>query len=121
MRGKLTLLTILSLATGVWPAMAQAQSEPDGGRATFDREICAVDELSPAQCDCAWSWLSAKLSPGDLRLALLLTASGSADTEVVRKADAQLDKHGSSDKRRDRIASEFSALVIDAEDACEGR
>ena len=49
---------------------------------------------------------------------MLLTASGSEDAETARKADQALDKSNASDKRRDELSSETSALVIEAEDAC---
>ncbi|MCE7901641.1 MAG: hypothetical protein DYH20_03035 [Gammaproteobacteria bacterium PRO9] len=87
-------------------------------RATFDQEVCKVDGLSTTECDCAWTYLSAKLSAGDLKLALLLTASNSDDPETARQADSALDKSNASDKRRDSLLSDFSGMVIDAEDAC---
>ena len=49
---------------------------------------------------------------------MLLTASSSEDPETAKKADQALDKNNASDKRRDALASETSALVIEAEDAC---
>ena len=119
MRTLTTWLTGLALTLG--GGIASAQEAPDDGgapRATFDSEICKVDGLTAAQCDCAWTFLSGKLSPADLKLAMLLMASSSDDAEVSRKADAALDKSNASDKRRDALASETSALVIEAEDAC---
>jgi hypothetical protein len=107
----------LTLIGGI--AAAQ-EPEAEGGapRATFDAEICKVDGLTAAQCECAWKFLSGKLTPGDLKLAMLLTASNSDDAETAKKADQALDKSNSSDKRRDALSSETSALVIEAEDAC---
>ncbi|MDH5346162.1 MAG: hypothetical protein OEW59_10395, partial [Gammaproteobacteria bacterium] len=62
--------------------------------------------------------VSDKLSSADLKLAMLLTASNSENPETAKKADQALEKHNASDKRRDAISSESSALVIEAEDAC---
>lgn len=118
MRTMTTFLTgiVLALAGGV--ASAQEAGEASASRTTFDAEVCKVDGLTAAQCDCAWKFLSEKLSPGDLKLAMLLLASSSEDAEVAKKADQALDKSNASDKRRDALASETSALVIEAEDAC---
>lgn len=107
----------LACALGAVSATAQ-QPVADPSRATFDAEICAVDGLTAAQCDCAWTFISGKLSAGDLKLAMLLTASNSENAETAKKADQALDKSNASDKRRDTLSSETSALVIDAEDAC---
>jgi len=118
---RLTTAMLSSLALTLAGGIALAQEEAAEGsspRATFDAEICKVDGLTAAQCDCAWTYLSGKLSPGDLKLAMLLTASSSEDPEVVKKADQALDKSNASDKRRDALASETSALVIEAEDSC---
>jgi hypothetical protein len=114
----LTLGLVLMLPTGI--ASAQDADAGDGGtsRATFDGEICKVDGLTPAQCDCAWKFVSGKLSASDLKLAMLLTASSSDDVEIAKKADAVLDKSKPSEKRQDALSSEISALVIEAEDAC---
>ena len=114
----LTLSLVLMLTTG--PALAQDSDAMDGGasRATFDAEICKVDGLTPAQCDCAWTFVSGKLSASDLKLAMLLTASSSDDAETAKKADAALDKSKPSEKRQDALSSEISALVIESEDAC---
>jgi len=112
----------LSLALTLTGALASAE-EPDaveGGsaRGTFDAEICKIDGLTPAQCDCAWTFVSGKLSASDLKLAMLLTASSSDDAETAKKADAALDKSKPSEKRQDALSSEISALVIESEDAC---
>ena len=107
----------LTLIAGIAAAQEPA-AEGGAPRATFDAEICKVDGLTAAQCDCAWTFLSGKLSASDLKLAMLLTASGSEDAETARKADQALDKSNASDKRRDSLSSETSALVIEAEDAC---
>lgn len=119
MRTTIALISGVALTLIGGIAAAQAPAE-DGGspRATFDAEICKVDGLTAAQCDCAWKFLSGKLPAGDLKLAMLLTASSSDDAETAKKADAALDKSNASDKRRDALASETSALVIEAEDAC---
>jgi hypothetical protein len=118
---RLTPALISGLALTFLAGIAAAQEpDADGGapRATFDAEICKVDGLTAEQCDCAWKFLSGKLSPGDLKLAMLLTASSSEDPETAKKADQALDKSNASDKRRDALSSETSALVIEAEDAC---
>jgi len=115
---RMTILALtVVLATGGGAAIAQ-QPAADSPRATFDAEICKVDGLTPAECDCAWTFLSGKLSASDLKLAMLLTASNSDDPETAKKADQALDKSNASDKRRDALSSETSALVIEAEDAC---
>ena len=103
----------LVLASGL--ASAQDASAP---RATFDAEICKVDGLTPAQCDCAWAYLSSKLSAADLKLAMLLTASSSDNPETAKKADQAIDKAKVSEKRQDALASEAGALIIEAEDSC---
>jgi len=117
----LTLSLSLALSAILAPGLVSAQ-DPDGeggaSRATFDAEICKVDGLTATQCDCAWKFVSGKLSASDLKLAMLLTASSSDDAEVAKKADAALDKSKPSEKRQDAISSEISALVIEAEDAC---
>lgn len=107
----------LTLAGGITAAQ-EPGADAGAPRATFNAEICKVDGLTDAQCECAWNFLSGKLPPGDLKLAMLLTASSSEDPEVAKKADQALDKSNASDKRRDALASETSALVIEAEDAC---
>ena len=122
----LTLSLVLALTGGLAGGLASGLAtadEPDaadGGapRVTFDAEICKVDGLTPAQCDCAWKFVSGKLSASDLKLAMLLTASSSDDAETAKKADAALDKSKPSEKRQDAISSEIGALVIEAEDAC---
>jgi len=111
----IALSVVISL--GGSAAIAQSAAS-DSSRATFDAEICKIDGLTPAQCDCTWKFLSGKLSASDLKLAMLLTASGSDDPETAKKADQALDKNNASDKRRDALSSEASALVIEGEDAC---
>ena len=113
----LALALALALAFGASTAIAQ-QPADDSPRATFDAEICKVDGLTDAECDCAWTFVSGKLSASDLKLAMLLTASNSEDKDRAKKADQALDKSNASDKRRDALSSEISALVIEAEDAC---
>ena len=110
----------LSVALTLAGALAYAEDAAEAGaaRSTFDAEICKVDGLTAAQCDCAFKFLAGKLSESDLKLAMLLTASSSDDAEVSKKADQALDKSSASDKRRDALSSETSALVIEAEDAC---
>jgi hypothetical protein len=114
----LTLGLALMLSGGL--AVAQEPDSAEGGssRAIFDAEICKVDGLTPAQCDCAWQFVSGKLSASDLKLAMLLTASSSDDAETAKKADAALDRSKPSEKRQDALSSEMSALVIESEDAC---
>ena len=119
MRLMTALLSGLALTlTGGLAAAQDSAAEGGAPRATFDAEICKVDGLTAAQCDCAWKFLSEKLSASDLKLAMLLIASSSEDAETAKKADQALDKSKASDKRRDALASETSALVIEAEDAC---
>jgi len=120
MRCMTTIALTVTLALGSGVALAQS-SAADSARATFDAEICKIDGLTPAQCDCAWKFLSGKLSASDLKLAMLLTASNSEDPETAKKADQALDKNNASDKRRDALSSEASALVIEGEDACMGQ
>ncbi len=107
-------------AGSLYSGVAGAQDvEADNSRQTFNAEVCTVDGLTSTQCDCAWNFVSRKLSAGDLKLAMLLLASSSSDAATAKKADQALDKSNASDKRRDSLASETSALVIEAEDACE--
>jgi hypothetical protein len=103
---------------GTAPVLAQETSAETAQRAVFDAEICKVDGLDARQCQCVWDYLQGKLKPADFKLGLLLVASNSDDSATVKKADEQLDKSNASDKRRDEISSEMSALIIDAEDAC---
>lgn len=116
---------MISLAAGLLVLTGAARADDKGGddadynRQIFNSEICAVDGLGTAQCDCAFQFVSNKLSSSDLRLAMLLTASNSKDPDVAKKADQTLDKSNTSDKRRDSVSSEISALTIEAEDACE--
>jgi hypothetical protein len=114
----LTLSLVLTLTGGLATADEPDAAESGSARATFDAEICKVDGLTPAQCDCAWTFVSGKLSASDLKLAMLLTASSSDDAETAKKADAALDKSKPSEKRQDALSSEISALVIESEDAC---
>jgi hypothetical protein len=112
----LATLTLAAFAAG--PVLAQEVSAEDSQRTVFDTEICKVDGLDARQCQCVWDYLQGKLKPADFKLGLLLVASNSDDSATVKKADEQLDKSNASDKRRDEISSEMSALIIDAEDAC---
>jgi hypothetical protein len=114
----LTLSLVLTLTGALATAQEPDAVEVGSARATFDAEICKVDGLTPAQCDCAWTFVSGKLSASDLKLAMLLTASSSDDAETAKKADAALDKSKPSEKRQDALSSEISALVIESEDAC---
>jgi len=112
----LAALVLASLGNG--PVLAQDAGGDTAQRAVFDAEICKVDGLNPGQCQCVWDYLQGKLKPADFKLGLLLVASNSNDSATVKKADEQLDKSNASDKRRDEISSEMSALIIDGEDAC---
>ncbi|MEZ5564326.1 MAG: hypothetical protein R3F24_01885 [Gammaproteobacteria bacterium] len=112
------LIAALAGVSALNSAQAQ-QSVVDSPRATFDAEVCKVDGLTTAECDCAWTYISGKMSAADLKLAMLITASNSQDPAVSKKADIALDKSNASDKRRDTLASDTSALIIDAEDACQ--
>lgn len=111
-----TLLAFASLNAG--PAIAQDAGVEAAQRSIFDTEICKVDSLDTRQCQCVWDFLKGKLPAADFRLGLLLVASNSDDSATAKKADDQLDKSNASDKRRDEISSEMSALIIDGEDAC---
>ena len=116
-----TLAFTTTLTLAVLPVTAQESGADAAGgnpRATFDAEICTVDGLTPSRCECAWKLISAKLSPADLKLALLLTGSKSENPETAKKADEALNKSNASDKRQDALSSEMSGLVIDVEDAC---
>jgi hypothetical protein len=115
-RTGIALAALALLGSG--PVLAQDASGDAAQRAVFDAEICKVDGLDAGQCQCVWDYLQGKLKPADFKLGLLLVASNSDDSATVKKADEQLDKSNASDKRRDEISSEMSALIIDAEDAC---
>ncbi|MEZ5562870.1 MAG: hypothetical protein R3F27_07960 [Gammaproteobacteria bacterium] len=119
-RGRAGLVPAVALLalSGAGPALAQDVSSEAGQRAIFDAEVCKVDGLDDRQCQCVWDYMKGKLKPADFKLGLLLVASNSDDSATVKKADEQLDKSNASDKRRDEISSEMSALIIDAEDAC---
>lgn len=113
------LSAVLALASlGTTPVFAQELSSEAGQRSVFNTEICKVDGLDARQCQCVWDFLKGKLSAADFRLGILLVASNSDDNATVKSADEQLDKSNASDKRRDEISSEMSALIIDGEDAC---
>lgn len=114
MRTMTALLLGLAIAT---PAAAQ-QADPLDPRRIFDSEICTIDGLTPAQCDCAWQFIQAKLKPRDLRIAMLLTAAGSESVDLAKKADKALDGSSVSDRRRDELQSEISGLTVEAEDRC---
>lgn len=114
---RLSLTASLALlAAG--PALAQDAAEANNERAIFNAEVCQVDALTAAQCECAWKFVTGKMSGQDLRLGMILTATGSENEETAKKADAQLDKMKISEKRQDAISSEISALIIEAQDAC---
>lgn len=110
-----------ALSLGAWFAAGPVLAEDAGDaaqRPVFDAEICKVDGLDARQCQCVWDFLKRKLPAADLKLGLLLVASNSDDSATAKKADDQLDKSNASDKRRDEISSEMSALIIEGEDAC---
>lgn len=111
------ILPVLVLAVAVaGPARAQDTLDP---RRIFGSEICEVDGLTPAQCDCAWKFLQGRLKERELRVAMLLTAASSeSSADLARKADQALDASNVSDRRRDELQSEISALTVEAEDAC---
>ena len=110
--------TLAALPVTAQESGADAAAAGGNPRATFDAEICTVDGLTPSRCECAWKLISARLSPADLKLALLLTASNSENPETAKRADEALNKSNASDKRQDALSSEMSSLVIDVEDAC---
>lgn len=111
------ILTVLLLVVAVaGPARAQDTLDP---RRIFGSEICDVDGLTPPQCDCAWKFLEGRLKERELRVAMLLTAATSeSSADLARKADQALDASNVSDRRRDELQSEISALTVEAEDAC---
>lgn len=112
----------VTVATGLLlglAALSASAQDADPQRAILNAEICTVDGLTATQCDCVWKFLADKLSPADLRLGLLLLASNSDDPATAKNADQQLDKMRASDRKKDALSSEMSALVIEAEDACE--
>lgn len=115
---KLAAILVASLLILGPAGDAGAQDKTDPSRQTFDLEVCAVDGLTPAQCDCAWAFINEKMPARDVRLGMLLMASNSSDRDRARAADAQLDKSSTSDRKRDTVAQEIGALIIDAQDAC---
>lgn len=117
-RAGMLFAALLLAALTAGPVRAQSASSDTAQRSVFDAEICKVDGLDARQCQCVWDFLKDKMSGADFRLGLLLIASNSDDSATAKKADEQLDKHNSSDKRRDEVSSETSALIIEAEDAC---
>jgi hypothetical protein len=109
-------------ATGV-PALAPAfaQSAPAlEPRALFDAEICQVDGLSPAQCNCAWQFVQAKLAASELRIAMLLTAANSENDALASQASKALAGLAVPARRQDELQSAVSALTVEAEDRCTG-
>lgn len=100
---------------------AHAQSADEGAdtsRQTFDTEVCALDELDQAQCQCAWEFLQKKFSARDLRVAMLLVASNSRDQAVGQKAYTALERAKVSDRKRDELSAEIAGLIVEAEDTC---
>ena len=110
-------LPALLLAAAAVPAIAQEASDTDP-RQIFNTEVCTVDDLTSTQCECAWEYLGKKLSARDLRVAMLIMASNADDKAVADKAYQALEKSSISDKRRDELAADVSALTVEAEDAC---
>ena len=110
---------LLYVAAAAAPATAQqGGADPLDPRRIFDGEICQVDGLTAAECDCAWQFVQGKLNARDLRTAMLLTAAGSESSDLAKKADKALDGSSVSDRRRDELQSEISALTVEAEDRC---
>jgi hypothetical protein len=111
-------ILLLAVAAGL-PAAAQ---EPSGDalapRRIFAAEICQVDGLTPAQCDCAWQFLEGKLKPPDLRVAMLLTAANSDNSQLARRATEALAGSQLGERQRDDLQSATSALTVEAEDRC---
>jgi hypothetical protein len=112
------LLPSLLLAVAIPAAAQDAPAEPDFIRSAFNAEVCKVDGLTDAQCNCAWQFLEKKLSPQDLKLGVLLAADNSEDKELRDKVVERIEKLNASEKRQDAMASEMAALIIEAEDAC---
>jgi hypothetical protein len=116
LRWSVPVLTLLAVAL---PAGAQdAAGDPLAPRRIFDAEICEVDGLTPAQCDCAWQLVQARLKPPDLRLAMLLTATASENGQLARRATDALAAARLPQRRRDDLQASVSALTVEAEDRC---
>src|SRR5690606_27001609 len=120
--GVIAMRMIKASVTGLLVLLAAApgfsqDAAPDAQRQTFNQEICQADGLDAAECDCAWTYVSGKMAARDLRLAMLLLASNSNDAATARRADEQLDKSNTTDRRRDNLAQEIGALIIEAQDS----
>jgi hypothetical protein len=112
-------MPVLALAAAAVPALAQdPASDPLAPRRIFDAEICEVDGLTPAQCDCAWQLVQARFAPPDLRLAMLLTATASENGQLARRASDALASAKLPQRRRDDLQASVSALTVEAEDRC---
>ena len=110
---------VVVLMAVAWPAMAQeSANDPLAPRRIFDAEICQVDGLTSAQCDCAWALVQARIAPADLRLAMLLTATASENGQLARRATEALAAAGLPQRRRDDLQATVSALTVEAEDRC---
>lgn len=114
------LLPILLLVLGgVLPAAAQeAAGDALAPRRLFDAEICKVDGLTAAQCDCAWQFLQSRLKATDLRVAMLLTATASENSQLARRASEALVAEQLPARQRDDLHAAASALTVEAEDRC---
>jgi hypothetical protein len=101
------------------PALSQeAGTDPLAPRRIFDAEICQIDGLTQGQCDCAWKIVQSRLPAGDLRLAMLLTATASENGQLARRAAEALDAAKLPQRRRDDLQASVSALSVEAEDRC---
>jgi hypothetical protein len=112
------IAAVLMLLAGEGLHAQSADEGPDTSRQTFDAEVCTVDELTQAQCQCAWEFLQKKMSARDLRIAMLLVASNSQDQAVGQKAYTALERAKVSDRKRDELSAEIAGLIVEAEDAC---
>jgi hypothetical protein len=110
---------LLLVSGGVFPAAAQqAAGDALAPRRIFDTEICQVDGLAPAQCDCAWQFLQSRLKATDLRVAMLLTATASDNNQLARRASEAVGAEQLSARQRDDLHAAASALTVEAEDRC---
>lgn len=109
---------MLTLAAGLPAAAQDASGDALAPRRIFETEICQVDGLTAAQCECAWQFLQGKLKAADLRVAMLLTAANSETSQLARRANEALADSKLGDRQRDDLQASTSALTVEAEDRC---